>query len=544
MQATSFSLRRSASTLAALALVLGAAGVKADTSPSQADAFPNFDNYVKIGAFGTDVTGNDAAFQARNRQSANGTLGIEDMYFGKDLNKDTSLLIEGHALTVSEDYLAKFLVTKNEVGSFEAGYKSFRTYYDGVGGFFPLNNYWMALNPEALHVDRNQFWAEAKIHLPNLPEFTVRYSNETRSGKKDSTIWGSSDFTGLSILGAPINASRKMTPSYLNLDERHQTLEATMLHTVGNTTVRVALIGETVNNLDTRYVTNFPGEVIPWSIASLSSSAQPAAKALVSPANWNNQAVTVQSDGIDDSTFTAMANSTTVFSEKIKLLAGISYQNLNNDFTGSRPISASTPTAVGVVVATANTNQNLMGHTDGDIYTGNLALDLKPTANWSVKLSLRSQDSYIKSAATMTNLAASVNTTTGVLTYTSTNQQEYSRVKDTSWTPVLDFSYSGFSNLTIYGSASERMTNGDKLYATPYTVGTVPSSNSLSFEDPKDDHALYNLGANWRQSALLSLRAEVFHKDETVRATGYGIDLGDYYNLASQFTGVKFTAIV
>ncbi len=539
MQANAFSLRRCAATLAALTLVIGVARGN-DASPS--DAFPNFDNYVKIGAFGTDLTGNEAAFQARARQ-ATGTVGIEDMYFAKDLDKTTSMLIDGHALAITGDYLAKFLVTKSDVGSVEMGYKSFRTFYDGAGGFFPLNKYWSTLSPEDLHVDRNQFWAEAKFHLPNQPEFIVRYSNETRSGQKDSTIWGSSDFTGLSILGAPITQYRKMVPSYLNLDERHETLELSATHTLGNTTLNARLAWETVDNLDTRFVTNFPGEVIPWAIASLPSASQPAAKALVSPANWNNQAVTVQSDGISGKTFTAMANSTTTFTDKIQLLAGLSYQDINNDFTGDRPITTSTPTAVGVVAVTPNTNQGLMGNTSGDIYTGFVTLDMHNN-NWSVKLSLKGDDTYTKSNANLTNYTAATNTTTGVVTYTATPQQEYSRVKGTSWTPTLDFSYAGLSQVTVYGSISDRSGDFDKYYATPFTAGTTPSANNLEFNDQKDKHLNMNLGANWRQSSLLSLRAEVFHKDETIKDPGYGIDVADFYELASQFSGVKFTAIV
>lgn len=540
MQANVLTLRRYATTLAALTLVLGVVRVN---GASPTDAFPTFDNYVKIGAFGTDVTGNEAAFKARNRQ-ATGTVGIEDMYFAKDLDKVTSLQIDGHALAITGDYLAKFLVTKTDVGSLELGYKSFRTYYDGVGGFFPLNKYWSPLSPEDLHVDRNQFWAEAKIQLPNLPAFTVRYSNETRSGQKDSTIWGSSDYTGLSILGAPITQYRKLAPSYLNLDERHQTVEATMSHTLGNTTVNVRLSSETVNNQDTRYVTNFPGEVIPWSIASLPSASQPAAKALVSPANWNNQAVTIQTDGINGNTFAARADSVTVFTDKLQLTAGVNYENINNDFSGSRPIATSTPTAVGVVVATPNTNLNLLGNSKGDIFTGSLALQMKPTPNLSATVSLRGEDSYIKSTATLTNLAASVSTTTGVVTYTSTNQQEFSRVKETAWTPVLDVTYTGFANLAIYGTASNEMVTGDKYYVTPFTAGTTPSNNAYNLEKPKDHHTYLNLGFNWRQSAWLSLRTDLFHKDCTVGATGYGIDIANNFQLDSQYSGVKFTAIV
>ena len=141
------------------------------------------------------------AEKGRRRRRA----GIEDFHFGKDIDKTTSLVIDGRALAPSADYLGKFNVSKTDVGSFEMGYKSFRTYYDGVGGFFPLNNNWQPLANQDLHVDRGQFWVEGKIALPNKPVFTVRYSNETRTGNKDSTIWGSSDSPGIAAAAsAPI----------------------------------------------------------------------------------------------------------------------------------------------------------------------------------------------------------------------------------------------------------------------------------------------------------------------------------------------------
>jgi len=45
----------------------------------------------------------------------------------------------------------------------------FRTFYDGVGGFFPLSDSFQALSYESLHVDRSTFWLTATLAKPNLP---------------------------------------------------------------------------------------------------------------------------------------------------------------------------------------------------------------------------------------------------------------------------------------------------------------------------------------------------------------------------------------
>src|SRR5581483_8157363 len=130
--------------LAGAALVLGGTGLRpADKTP--ADGFPTFESYIKLSGQAAFISGNEAAFQNRTKQSSDGGVGIEDLHLSRDVSKTTTVVIDGHALTGSEDYLGKFNVAKNELGSVDLGYKRFRTFYDGAGGFFPLNNQWFAL---------------------------------------------------------------------------------------------------------------------------------------------------------------------------------------------------------------------------------------------------------------------------------------------------------------------------------------------------------------------------------------------------------------
>ena len=85
MHATNFYLHRGASVFASLAaLALGGVGAKAETASKQADAFPLFDNYIKVGGQDTSLTGDGAAFQARTQQPKVGSAGIEDFHYTKD----------------------------------------------------------------------------------------------------------------------------------------------------------------------------------------------------------------------------------------------------------------------------------------------------------------------------------------------------------------------------------------------------------------------------------------------------------------------------
>jgi hypothetical protein len=230
---------------AVLSALSGARAAGTDT-----DAFPVFDNYLLLSGQGVRVSGDSAAFQARNWTSRSGYGGIEDFRYSKDLSNDFTLQLDGHALGITSDYLAHLNLAKSEVGSVDAGYERFRTFYDGVGGFFPLNNQWFALSYSNLHVDRSKFWVETTIALPHKPVITLKYTNELRAGTKDSTIWADTDFTGLPT-GQTISQVRKIAPAYRQLGERHQTLEGTIKQTVGNTTIELRLLGDKVNNDDT-----------------------------------------------------------------------------------------------------------------------------------------------------------------------------------------------------------------------------------------------------------------------------------------------------
>ena len=136
---TSF-LFRSAGLLAGTFLATSAV-LAADAAKGESDALSiGSENTIKLSAQTTDFDGARASSQARTQLPRNGAAGIESLNLTKELSKITTLQIDAKALPGTEDYLAQFRLTKNEVGSFEAGYKRFRTFYDGAGGFFPLNN--------------------------------------------------------------------------------------------------------------------------------------------------------------------------------------------------------------------------------------------------------------------------------------------------------------------------------------------------------------------------------------------------------------------
>jgi hypothetical protein len=511
-------------------LILAGVTARAADKPTS-DDFPNFDSYIKISGQAASISGNEAAFQSRTTQPNNGGAGIEDLHFAKDVSKTTSIVIDGRALTGAEDYLGRFNVSKTDVGSVDVGYKRFRTFYDGAGGFFPLNNQWDALTNQDLSIDRSKFWVEANLTLPNAPVLTLRYTNELRSGDKDSTIWGDTDFTGLPNNRPPISQVRKIVPSWINVDERHELFEASVRHTIKTVSFQFTLLNDRTDNTDTRYVTRFPGEAKPFP--------SPAATILQPAAKMNNQIILAQVDGLKTQTSGFNTEASAALTDKLTLRAGASYELVHSTIGGDRPLITSTPTATGVVPVTTDNYQNLTGGSRIKDYKGNVALDFQPIPTLFLKVGLRAQDEFIRGNSSYTVIAASG---TPAVTLTSTPRVDWAKLHQNVQTPVAEVRFTGIKDVALYFTGSKRTLNGDERNTSSYNPLTV-LSGTLANNNVSEDHGDYKLGASWKAASMLTLRAEVFRKGHKDNSVGFGPSNGDYYLLDTQYTGYKFTAL-
>ena len=416
-------ITRTAGLLAA-ALMAATGAHAAAAANAESDALPKFEeNYIKISGVGTSLSGSKAAAQARTQIPKVGSGGIEEYNLTKELSKETTLQINGRAMVGAEDYLAQFKVTKNEVGSFEAGYKRFRTFYDGMGGFFPINNAWLPLYPRALFVDRGRFFVNATVALPKAPVFTFKYTNETRSGRKDSTIWGDTDFTGVPIysVGAlnPVSANRKIVPAYIQLGERQENWEVAVQHTVNQTTARFAISGDRINNLDTRSVDRYPGELKPFpAIPANPPTLVPAALA-------NNQNKGFDSQTFKESGLLVSGKVETVISDKVTAFISGSYRDASADTAGSRLILAKIQTLnaglkeeIGGFTPGGRPpySHNSVGSSEYDVTTGVIGLQMNPTTDLGVDVALKAERYNVASRNSATYVSTMINQTTGVVT--------------------------------------------------------------------------------------------------------------------------------
>lgn len=581
MNANSLKFIRSAGLVAGSMLALSNLSLFAAEKAPATDAFPNFESYIKVSGQAPSISGDSSAFANRAREAQNGSGGIEDMHIAKDLSKDTALTFDGRALAGTEDYLAQLKLTKNKVGSIDVGYKRFRTFYDGVGGFFsnnPVNFYgnsasyygsatastingqnylptasyvpFQKLSTRDLHLDRSKFWVNATLAMPDMPVFSVKYTNELRNGQKDSTIWGQTDFTSLPTAGYllnPISSTRATTPSWIDIGERHENLEASVSHSLKNIAATLTVFTDKTKNLDTRYVTRYPGEVKIFAVPATVLVGK-----LLSSVNVNNQIDERHTDGSATKTNGVTGHVDVTLSSKLKLkFAGV-YENVTNDFTGSRQLTtymATNPaviptgiTSVGVVPVVTNLNQGLAGTAKIKELSGSLALEWKPATHTFVKLGLKEQKEWLNADGGYTRIGSALNATTGAITYTTVAYTNFSRLNQNGTTPVGEIRYTGIKNVAFYATASSRDLNGSERNIASYNLTTLATSNPLQ-QTPTERHDEYTVGANWRVSPQLTLRGEVFEKRHKNGFSGLYNNVYNLYELDIKYTGYKLTAV-
>ena len=553
MHATNFNLRHGASVIACLALVLGTVGAQAAATPKPADEFPTFDSYIKISGKVPSVTGNPAAYAERFRTRDSGSYGIEALHFVKELDKETTMEIDGKAMVGAEDYLAKLRLTKNEKGTFEMGYKSFRTFYDGIGGFFPLNKAWMPLGTQELHTDRSKFWVDGIIAIPNKPVFHFRYMDEKRDGRKDTTIWGDTDQTGIPIYNVgslnPVSANRKLDAAFIQLDEHQKTLELSLKHTVGNTELELTIINNKTDSDDTRYVNRYRNELKPF---PLYPTGQPAF--LVGAQQANNQIRGFDEQISNSTVWTYTGHFETKMSDQLMAFGGLSYQDAGADIAGNRQMILYINTTPGIVTAVGGfvgangrppySYKTVAGRTTEEVLTGNLGIVYKPQHDLYVSLALKGEKLDMNGRNQVTYISNGIVQSTGVVTPVIVNAPNESKRSQKTWTPELDVRYSGIKDLALYSTLDYRNSPGDEYgLSQGVTLGGAAGAPVVSNDSTKFKHGHYKFGANWMISPLVSVRGEIFYKDHQNKFTGYGTSLGGRYILGYEFKGYKLTAI-
>jgi hypothetical protein len=319
---------------------------------------PEYKNWIELGVGGTIVNGDNAQFEQEHRLPANTAYGgIQDLHFEGTVGKDGLFSIDGHALPDTNDYDVTLQLSKAKLGYIKAGFTEFRSWYDGNGGFFPHNNVFFEPPFPEMHIDRGSAWIELGLRMPDWPEITIRYEHEFRNGQKDSTVWGDTNLTGLQ---PPFNSTRKIVPSFRDIDETRDIVSLEISKTIGNTDV---LLGMRYEHNDNDYSLNMErgaGQLPP----------------AVPPPGQQRKVTQQQNDGVD--LFSGHAIATTRITDSLWFTAGYSYTTLQNDLSGSRIFGTHWDEAFGEPVPTLGNRDHAfidlagMSQTKENLFNANL----------------------------------------------------------------------------------------------------------------------------------------------------------------------------
>ena len=532
-------------TLACVGIAFAFSGARAPAADAteQADAFPTFESYIKISGQAPWVSGDGAAFQKGTNTPTAGSGGIEDMFYTKDLTDNTTIEFKGKALGGSENYLADLNLTTANVGSVDVGYKRFRTFYDGVGGFFPLNDQFQKASPERLAVDRGAFWVDLKLARPDRPVFTLSFHDEIRTGNKDSTEWGLivnplATVTNGALVGNATPANTvAISPNIQALAEHHKILDGSMVATIGKTTETFKVTLDWVNNLDTRYYQKYPNSTV---------IADPSVMVL------DDQ------EGVQAKSFHVLNQTETKFTDKIALDVGLCYFHVTSTDGGEWITPAYNATANAIFNAV--TAGNIYANAKVDDFAGNVALKFTPTPNWLAEVGFKEETNIVTDAGGfITTSLATGATTTAATNVTTAQDLTYSHEADHIASPEASLQYLGLKNISIYTSFDDRVNRGNQHWINPYaavtttgtgvvtTAGAAPGS--VFFQDDDQDNRNAKFGINWNACSFFTLRTEVYRKDHVNRFIGANdiIGTGSYgalYATGYTFTGAAISLIV
>jgi len=302
-----------AGTLAAAAVRGGTSDQKTVATATEEEP-EEYKNWIELAVGGVITSGDRAQFEQEHRLPGDQVYGgIQDLHIEGTVGKDALFSLDGHALWDFNDYDLTVQLAKPNLGYIKAGYTEFRSWYDGNGGFFPHNDVFFNPPYPEMHVDRGDAWIELGLRAPDWPEITIRYDHEFRFGQKDSTVWGDTNLTGLAV-----QPTRKIVPSFRNLDEKRDIFSFEASKTFGNTDVLLGMRYEHNTNDYSLNMERGAGQLPP----------------AVPPPGQQRKVTQQQNDDVD--LFSGHGITEARITDYLWFTAGYSYTTLTNDLSGSR----------------------------------------------------------------------------------------------------------------------------------------------------------------------------------------------------------------
>ena len=462
--------------MAAALLVCGAPARADDTnSPMTAEQMfeggtNTYNNWVELSVGGLLTRGNAAQAQQRSRMNGGAFGGIEDLHIQQNVATNTTLSIDGRALFDLHDYRLRLDLQREEIGYLRFNFESFRTWYNGAGGYYPPAGVQYSLSDDALSLDRGDISFEAGLALKNVPKATFKYTHRYRDGEKSSTIWGPVHPLGTTLV-------RGVYPSFYDIDEKLDIFQLDLTHRIKATDLGLGFRYEMGDLNDALKTTSWQGEPV-------------------------ERKVTDQ-QGTSSDLFTVHAFSETWIKKNLFFSAEFLFDNFDNSFSGSRIYGDDFDVGYVPNSLSGLGYYDLSGSSHRQDYVLNLNLMTIPLKNLSIVPSLRAQKAdWDADSGGVGTLGTSVGP------FNSTSDRETLDVRER-----IDLRYKGVTNWVFYGGGE--WTQGDGNLQENGGLSQVSGIGVAPIQRDTDDTRFfqkYSLGARWYPTRRLSLDFGGYYK--------------------------------
>ena len=429
-----------------------------------------YNNWLELSAGSFFVGGDKAQFQHQSGLPGGPFGGVEDFHWETPVQKKGLFTVDGRGIFDNHDYLLKLQLSQPDKGYIQFGYREFRTWYDGSGGFFPGNDLWFSLYDDQMHIDRGQLWFESGLRMPGKPQLTFRYEHDFRNGQKDSTSWGITSLTGV--------GDRGIVPSFWDIDETRDTFALELKHTVKKTDWGVGVRYEMLDQNNSRNMRQQPYEP-------------------------DDRFVT-QRDKVDTDLFNAHAFTDTRFNDKVMLTSGYSFTTLDNDLGGSRIYGTDYDAVYDPVFARQSFDPGFI-NLDGDSHLYQYVFNLN--VMWMLKEKLALIPS-VRVEHVDADASSSFLNTPDETPFHNSSDRDFTDVSE-----ALELRYTGITNWVLY-ARGEWLEGQGSLNENQWNTTDPNAPVETLYRDTHDDRFTqkYVVGANWYPRRRINVAAQYYHK--------------------------------
>ncbi|MEO8043887.1 MAG: hypothetical protein ABI674_03190, partial [Spartobacteria bacterium] len=442
--------------------------------PGEETEQPTYNNWIEFGLGGVIIHGDAAQFKQEHRASGDLFGGIQDLHYEQTVGKKGHFSLDAHAIFDNHDYDVKLELSQPDIGYIRAGYTEFRSWYDGNGGFFPLNGQFFPPPFPEMHIDRGEAWVELGLRLPDWPEITVRYSHQFREGQKDSTSWGDTSLTGVTV-GTD---SRKIAPAYRDIDETRDILSVDITKNLGNTDLGLGMRYEHDSNNDRLQLVRGVGAA-------------------------NQRFITQKEDNQVD-LFSGHATTETHFSDALWLTTAYSYTTLGSDLTGSRiygpTYNSSYSDPIAVLSPFDHGYLNLVGTSDLRQHVVNLNLLWLPTKDFTILTAFRFTNEEKQSDSVFLETSTR---TEPLLPMAANSFENFNTFAET-----VELRYSGIADWLLYARGEWEEQSGD-IHESLAEIGAPAESDIKNLDLFRQK---YTAGFNWYPLQTVNFAGQYYHK--------------------------------